>query len=120
MYHAGMPASPALSTPPLSLGPVAAERMRRRAGDAAALLRVLANEQRLRVLCRLVEGECSVSGLLDELALSQSALSQHLAVLREAGVVATRRSGQSVRYRLIEGPAQDLMATLHDIFCSGD
>jgi len=120
MYHARMPARPALSAPLPPLGPVAAERMRRRAGEAAALLRVLANEQRLRVLCRLVEGECSVGGLLDELDLSQSALSQHLAVLREAGVVATRRSGQSVRYRLVEGPAQDVMATLHDIFCSGD
>ncbi|MDN5780544.1 MAG: metalloregulator ArsR/SmtB family transcription factor [Luteimonas sp.] len=98
----------------------AAGRMRQRAGEAAILLRVLANEQRLRVLCRLVEGECSVGCLLDELDLSQSALSQHLAVLREAGVVATRREGQSVKYRLVDGPARPLMATLHDIFCTGD
>lgn len=97
-----------------------ADPMRARAADAAALLRVLGNEQRLRVLCRLVEGECSVGGLLQELPLSQSALSQHLAVLREAGVVTTRREGQSVCYRLADGPAQAVMATLHDIFCAGD
>ncbi len=81
------------------------------------MLRVLGNRQRLLVLCRLVEGECAVGELLAELDLSQSALSQHLAILREAGVVTTRREGQAVHYRLVEGPALALMTTLHAIYC---
>lgn len=89
------------------------------ATDAAALLRSLANEQRLMVLCHLVEGELGVGALLARLELSQSALSQHLAVLRTAGLVETRRVGQQVFYSLAPGPAERVMATLHDLYCAG-
>ncbi len=93
------------------------ERMRAHAADAAALLRSLGNEQRLMVLCHLVEGEQGVGVLLSRMSLSQSALSQHLAVLREAGLVQARRDGLQVFYSMVPGPAQQVMATLHAIYC---
>lgn len=92
-------------------------RMRRHAGAAAELLKALANEKRLQVLCLLAEGERSVSQINAQLDLSQSALSQHLAVLREDGIVVARREAQAVYYSLAAGPAQRLVATLHDIYC---
>jgi len=95
-----------------------AAAMRRHAGDAARLLKALANEKRLLLLCRLVEGECSVGQLNAHVDLSQSALSQHLAVLREDGLVTTRREAQTIYYALAEGPARDIMETLHDIYCN--
>lgn len=91
--------------------------MRAHAADAAALLRSIGNEQRLLVLCHLVEGELGVGELLARLELSQSALSQHLAVLRAAGLVRARRDGLQVFYALAPGPVQPLMRTLHDIYC---
>lgn len=91
--------------------------VRAHAGDAARLLRVLGNQQRLLVVCDLVEGERGVAELLAKLPLSQSALSQHLAVLREAGVVEVRREGLQAFYSLADGPARPLMATLHAIYC---
>lgn len=91
--------------------------MREHAAAAAALLRSLANEQRLLVLCQLAAGEQSVGALLGQLDLSQSALSQHLAVLREAGLVEARRAGQQVFYAMRPGPAHEVMDTLHGIYC---
>ncbi|MCB1625096.1 MAG: helix-turn-helix transcriptional regulator [Pseudomonadales bacterium] len=85
---------------------------------AAALLRALANEQRLMVLCHLADGETSVGALNNKVPLSQSALSQHLAVLRESGIVSTRREAQVVYYSLAPGPAAQVIATLHGIYCS--
>ena len=72
--------------------------MRSNAGDAARLLKALANEHRLLVLCHLLEGERSVGQLNAELDLSQSALSQHLAKLRNLGLVETRRDRQTIYY----------------------
>lgn len=95
-------------------------RMRVHTADASALLKTLGNPQRLMILCHLVEGELGVGELHERLSLSQSALSQHLAVLREAGIVATRRDGVQVFYALQPGPAQRVMATLHDIYCGGE
>ena len=92
-------------------------RMRRHAGAAAALLKALANEKRLQVLCLLAEGEHSVSQLNAQLDLSQSALSQHLAVLREGGLVQTRKEAQNVYYSVADGPVHQLIQTLHDIYC---
>lgn len=95
--------------------------MQERAEEASRLLKTLANAQRLRVLCLLVEQEMTVGQINDELPdLSQSALSQHLARLREEGVVSTRRESQTIWYRLIEGPAQSLIATLYGIYCAPD
>ncbi|MCF7223359.1 ArsR/SmtB family transcription factor [Marilutibacter chinensis] len=90
------------------------------AADASALLKTLGNPQRLMILCHLVAGELGVGALHARLSLSQSALSQHLAVLREAGIVATRRDGVQVFYSLQPGPAQQVMAALHRIYCEGD
>ena len=87
------------------------------AGRAAKLLRALANERRLMVLCQLSDGERSVSELLPAVGLSQSALSQHLAVLREEGIVATRREGQTIWYRIADPASLKVVATLAEIFC---
>ena len=91
--------------------------MRAHAADASRLLKALANEKRLMLLCLLAEGERSVGELNARVELSQSALSQHLAVLREDGLVATRREAQTIHYALAPGPAQRIIATLHDIYC---
>lgn len=91
--------------------------MRGHVGAAAQLLKALANEKRLLVLCLLVGGERSVGELNAELDLSQSALSQHLAVLRADGLVATRREAQTIYYSLADGPAQRIIETLHGIYC---
>jgi DNA-binding transcriptional ArsR family regulator len=90
------------------------------AGRAASLLRSLANERRLMILCQLVEGELSVGALQPRVGLSQSALSQHLALLREEGVVATRREGQSIFYRVADPAALRVLQTLAELFCPPD
>lgn len=87
------------------------------ATQAAKLLRALANERRLMILCQLADGERSVGELQPRVGLSQSALSQHLAVLREEGVVATRREGQTIWYRIDDPAAVKVVATLAEIFC---
>ena len=90
------------------------------AGRAAALLRLLSNERRLMILCQLIGGELSVGTLQDRLGLSQSALSQHLARLRVDRIVATRREGQTIFYRIIDPAALQLLETLADLFCPPD
>jgi DNA-binding transcriptional ArsR family regulator len=87
-------------------------------GKAVALLKALSNEPRLLVVCCLVEGDRSVGELNARVPISQSALSQHLAVLRAAGIVVTRRQAQSVYYGLAEGPALKLLEALHDAYCA--
>jgi ArsR family transcriptional regulator, virulence genes transcriptional regulator len=87
-----------------------------RAGDAAELMKLLANDQRLIILCRLSEGELSVSELGQHVSLAQSALSQHLAKLRAHGVVATRRDGQNIYYRLANPTARRLVGALCDLY----
>ena len=87
------------------------------AAAAARLLRALANEHRLLILCHLVGGERSVGQLQSVVGLSQSALSQHLAVLREEGLVATRRESQTIWYRIDDPAALRVVETLADIFC---
>lgn len=100
---------------PIAIDP---ETMRAHAADAARLLKALGNEKRLLLLCLLVEAERSVGELNARLDLSQSALSQHLAVLRADGLVTTRRDAQTIYYSLAEGPAQRIIDTLHDIYCA--
>lgn len=90
----------------------------RQAGEAANLLKLLANKCRLLVLCYLAEaGELSVGELIDRVGLSQSALSQHLAKLREEGLVATRKDAQCVFYRVCDPKAEQVLVLLHQIFC---
>lgn len=89
-----------------------------KAEDAARFLSLLANERRLLILCHLsTRGEMKVSALAEAVDLSQSALSQHLAKLREDGLVAFRRESQTLFYRLDDPRAARLLATLKDIFC---
>lgn len=96
------------------------EAMRAHAGDAVRLLKALGNEKRLMLLCMLVDGEHSVGELNAKLDLSQSALSQHLALLRADGLVQTRRHAQTIYYTLSDGPARQIINTLHGIFCAVD
>jgi ArsR family transcriptional regulator len=91
--------------------------MRKRAGEAAAMMAALSHEARLRVLCDLVEGERAAGELVRRSGLSQSALSQHLAKLRQEGLVATRREGQSILYRIDNPDAARILGVLHDIYC---
>ena len=92
--------------------------LERRAAEAAELLKLLGNEHRLLVLCRLAAaGEMSVGALAGAVRLSQSALSQHLARMREEGLVATRRESQTIYYRVADDNAARLLKTLKDIFC---
>ena len=94
-----------------------AEELRVHAGEATKLLKALANESRLMILCNLTEGELTVGQLNEFIPLSQSALSQHLALLRRDGLVRTRRQAQTIYYSLAEGPASRVIAILHDIYC---
>ncbi len=94
------------------------EDMQAHADEAAQLLKALANENRLMILCLLAEGEASVSQLNERITLSQSALSQHLALLRRDRLVKTRRSSQTIFYSLEQGPAMQLIELLHDIYCA--
>jgi DNA-binding transcriptional ArsR family regulator len=91
--------------------------MQKNAADAVSLLKGLANESRLMIMCVLAEGEVSVGQLNRRINLSQSALSQHLAVLRDQGLVKTRRESQTIYYRLAETPAMNVIELLHDVYC---
>ncbi|MEZ5930554.1 MAG: metalloregulator ArsR/SmtB family transcription factor [Alphaproteobacteria bacterium] len=88
------------------------------AREASGLLRTLGNEHRLLILCTLLEGERSVGDLVDKIGLSQSALSQHLARLRRDGLVRTRRSSQTIYYRVAGAEAPAVLATLHSLYCT--
>lgn len=87
------------------------------AGRAAGLLRLLSNEKRLMMLCQLADGELSVGEIQSRVGLSQSALSQHLALLREKGIVATRRESQTIYYRIVDHAAMRVIETLAELFC---
>ncbi|MDH3491744.1 MAG: metalloregulator ArsR/SmtB family transcription factor [Gammaproteobacteria bacterium] len=87
------------------------------AAHAVELLKAMANEWRLMILCQLSEGEKTVSELQEILGLSQSALSQHLAVLRRERIVRSRKEAQSVSYSLSGDDATKVMQTLHEVFC---
>ena len=91
------------------------ERFQASAGDASRLLKALSNEHRLMILCQIGEGERQVSDL--QVGLSQSALSQHLALLRDDGIVATRREGQTIFYSIADPAAMRIIATLAELFC---
>jgi DNA-binding transcriptional ArsR family regulator len=84
---------------------------------AAGLLKAMSNPSRLVILCQLAEGERSVGELEEGVGLSQSGISQHLAVLRREHVVVTRRDKQTVFYSLASADVVALMSTLHKVFC---
>lgn len=88
-----------------------------KAEQAARLLAALGQSKRLMALCRLMEREMSVGALAEAVGLGHSALSQHLARLRDLGIVATRRDGQTIYYRLASDDARRLITLLYDIYC---
>ena len=87
--------------------------------EVADIFRALANEKRLMIICKLVElGEAKVSALADDVGLTQSALSQHLAKMRNEGIVAYRRDAQTLWYRVADARIEKLFATMHELFCN--
>jgi ArsR family transcriptional regulator len=97
------------------------QRFAAKADEVAALLKALGNQRRLMVLCQLAEhGEMRVGDLALAVGLSQSALSQHLAVLREEGLLAFRREAQTLWYRIADPRAEELLVTLHHLYCKDD
>ena len=93
------------------------EKMRATARNAEGLLKQLANEHRLLVLCQLADGERSVGELASTTSLAQSALSQHLARLRLHGLVETRRERQSIYYSLKGDTTKRIIGLLYDLYC---
>lgn len=91
-----------------------------RATTASALLKAMSNESRLMILCNLLHAEKTVGELEQGIGLSQSALSQHLAVLRQSKLVTTRRDAQSIYYSLIGVEARAVIETLYGLYTSGD
>jgi DNA-binding transcriptional ArsR family regulator len=88
-----------------------------RAAQAEAFLKAMANRHRLMILCELHKGERSVTALQETIGLAQSALSQHLARLRDEKIVATRRQSQTIYYSLSDPNAARLIALLYDAYC---
>lgn len=91
--------------------------MQRNAAKAEALLKLLANANRLMILCHLVKGPQSVGALANLVGLSHSALSQHLARMRQLNIVQTHKEGQTVVYRICNPEVEAILGTLYLIFC---
>lgn len=91
--------------------------MRRAAGEATGVLRVLANEDRLLLLCRISQGECCVGDLEEALGIHQPTLSQQLGVLRSEGLVQTRRDGKRIYYSIADARVLAIMDTLYHTYC---
>ena len=111
----------ARKTPParMSAGDaLALKKLAKQAGEAAELLKLLGNEKRLLILCFLaVRGEMTVNELVGVVKLSQSALSQHLARLREDGLVVFRRTSQTLHYSVVDKRALRVLQVLKEIYC---
>lgn len=88
------------------------------AKEVASILKQLSNHYRLMILCCLSDNELTVGDLNQRIDLSQSALSQHLAKLRESNIVSTRRESQTIFYRIASPQIEELLRVLHDKFCS--
>lgn len=93
-------------------------KLQEKASSASGLLKVLASESRLLILCQLIDGEKSVNQLEERVGMRQSALSQHLAILRRERLVKTRREAQFIYYTLASHEAKVVMATLYDLYCA--
>jgi DNA-binding transcriptional ArsR family regulator len=93
------------------------DRLRRAAGQAVSALKLLANEDRLLLLCQLSQGERCVSELEAQLGIRQPTLSQQLGVLRSEGVVSTRREGKNIFYSVVEPALLEILAVLYRLYC---
>ncbi|KXI27830.1 ArsR/SmtB family transcription factor [Paraglaciecola hydrolytica] len=94
------------------------EQLASNAEQAEAFMKILANKNRLMILCSLLDKECSVSELNQCVPLGQSALSQHLAVLREHKLVGTRREAQSIMYSVSDPRVKQIIEKLYEFFCA--
>ncbi|WP_350006970.1 metalloregulator ArsR/SmtB family transcription factor [Vibrio metschnikovii] len=94
------------------------EQMEQNSALAVVLLKAMANERRLQILCLLHNQELSVGELCSKLELSQSALSQHLAWLRRDGLVETRKEAQTVFYTLSSNEVKAMIELLHGLYCA--
>ncbi|ATN32814.1 transcriptional regulator [Rhizobium sp. ACO-34A] len=92
--------------------------MQAAADDASELLKALANRHRLLILCQLAEGEQSVGQLAEFLGIRDSTVSQHLALLRRDKIIAGRRDGQTIWYRIESEPARNVITTLYETYCA--
>ncbi len=93
------------------------EVMKRNAAKAETMLKLLANANRLMILCHLVKGEKSVGELVDLVGLSQSALSQHLSKMRSQQLICADKKGQLVYYRICTPEVEAVLSTLYLIYC---
>ena len=93
------------------------ELMAEKAAVVESVLKMMANRNRLMILCSLLDEERSVTQLNDIIPLSQSALSQHLSALRQAELVATRREAQTIYYRVASDSVRAILATLYEQYC---
>jgi len=100
------------------LPPMNPAEMEARAAEAESFLRSLASRHRLMILCDLLQGERSVGDMLTRLGLTQSNLSRHLATLRDEGLVATRRQGTTIHYRIASDRVRPILEQLYKIFCT--
>lgn len=103
------------STPPLNS---ASQDLFDNAEQAETFLKLLANKNRLMILCSLIDNESNVNQLNKNIPIAQSALSQHLASLRNAGFVSTRREAQTIYYCISDQRVKRLLERLHQIFCN--
>ena len=103
---------------PLSKPSLPLAELQKRAHEAAALLKALANPDRLLLLCHLVEAERAVAALGAMTGIGQPTLSQQLAVLRNEGLVVTRRDGKSIHYRIASPAVHAVLSTLYQLYCS--
>ncbi len=94
------------------------EEMKEKARDVADLLKVLANENRLLILCELADGPKSVSSLLSKLDITQSGISQHLAILKSHGILDYDKKAQTINYNIKDERILKLMASLKDVYCT--
>ena len=97
--------------------PLSISQMRNAASEATAVLRALANEDRLLLLCQLSQGELAVGELEHSLDIRQPTLSQQLGVLRTEGMVKTRRDGKRIYYSVADQKVLTLLATLYELYC---
>lgn len=91
--------------------------MKKSASEAAELLKILSNPTRLMIVCRLSEGEASVSALADFLGIRGSTVSQHLQILRMSELVTTRRDAQTIYYSLAHDASEDVIRALYKNYC---
>ena len=93
------------------------DQIKANASEAESFLKMLANKNRLMILCSLVDKECSVNELNQSVPLTQSALSQHLAALRKAGMVSTRRHAQTIYYSVVDDRVKQIIEKMYEFFC---